>query len=119
MGDHERAATVYLDVLRSAEELKKNYQLLPIGSFRFNIAERFRSQGEIEQALELYERVAGDHSTLKREKILSHLRAGEMLDLLGQRDEAVAQYREVRKFEDIEGAHKRASRFLKKPYRQE
>jgi tetratricopeptide (TPR) repeat protein len=119
MGDHERASEVYLDVLRSAEELKRNYQLLPIGSFRFSVAERFRSQGKIQQALELYERAAGDPRTLKRERVLSHLRAGEMLDLLGKREEAVAQYREVQKFQDIEGAHKRASRFLKKPYRRE
>ena len=119
MKDQERAATTYMDVLRSAEELKKNYQMLPIGSFRFNVATRLRSQGKIQLALELYERAADDPRTLKREKTLSHLRAGEILDLLGQRQEAMAQYREVQKFDDVEGAHKKAGQFLKTPYRRE
>jgi len=119
MKDQERAAITYLDVLRSADELKKNYQLLPIGSFRFNVAQKLRSQGKIRLALELYERAVEDPRTLKRERTLSHLRAGEILDLLGQRADAMAQYREVQKFDDVEGAHKSASRFLKTPYRRE
>jgi tetratricopeptide (TPR) repeat protein len=47
---------------------------------------------------------------------LAHLHAGEALDALGKRDEAMAQYQMVLKRENIFDSHKLASQYVKKPY---
>jgi tetratricopeptide (TPR) repeat protein len=47
---------------------------------------------------------------------LSHLHAGEALDALGKRDEAVAEYQIVLKRENVFDSHKLAAQYVKKPY---
>lgn len=47
---------------------------------------------------------------------LAHLHAGEALDALGKRDEAMAEYQIVLKREDIFDSHKLATQYVKKPY---
>lgn len=47
---------------------------------------------------------------------LAHLRAGEALDALGKRDEAMAQYQMVLKRENIFDSHKLAEQYVKKAY---
>jgi hypothetical protein len=48
---------------------------------------------------------------------LARLKAGQVLDLLGRRGEALARYREVLALEDAAGAHREARRGIKRPYR--
>ncbi|MEK6406079.1 MAG: hypothetical protein AABN34_03860 [Acidobacteriota bacterium] len=47
---------------------------------------------------------------------LAHLHAGEALDALGKRDEAMAEYQMVLKRENIFDSHKLATQYVKKPY---
>lgn len=47
---------------------------------------------------------------------LAHLHAGEALDALGKRDEAMTQYQIVLKRENVFDSHKLASQYVKKPY---
>ena len=47
---------------------------------------------------------------------LSHLHAGEALDALGKRDEAMAEYQIVLKRENVFDSHKLASQYVKKPF---
>jgi tetratricopeptide (TPR) repeat protein len=47
---------------------------------------------------------------------LAHLRAGEALDALGKRDEAMAEYQTVLKRENVFDSHKLATQYVKKPY---
>ena len=47
---------------------------------------------------------------------LAHLRAGEALDALGKRDEAMAEYQTVLKRENVFDSHKLAAQYVKKPY---
>jgi tetratricopeptide (TPR) repeat protein len=47
---------------------------------------------------------------------LAHLRAGEALDALGKRDEAMAEYQMVLKRENIFDSHKLAAQYVKKAY---
>lgn len=51
------------------------------------------------------------------EKVLSFLRLGQILDLLGKKEEAVESYRQVLKLKDIEDSQGFAKKYLKKPYR--
>jgi hypothetical protein len=47
---------------------------------------------------------------------LAHLRAGEALDALGKRDEAMAEYQMVLKRENVFDSHKLATQYVKKAY---
>lgn len=47
---------------------------------------------------------------------LSHLHAGEALDALGKRDEAMAEYQMVLKRENVFDSHKLAAQYVKKPF---
>ena len=47
---------------------------------------------------------------------LAHLHAGEALDALGRRDEAMAEYQVVLKRENVFDSHKLAAQYVKKPY---
>lgn len=47
---------------------------------------------------------------------MAHLRAGEALDALGRREEAIAEYQLVLKRENVFDSHKLASQYVKKPY---
>ena len=47
---------------------------------------------------------------------LAHLHAGEALDALGKRDEAMAEYQVVLKRENVFDSHKLAGQYVKKPY---
>jgi hypothetical protein len=47
---------------------------------------------------------------------LAHLRAGEALDALGKRDDAMAEYQMVLKRENVFDSHKLATQYVKKAY---
>jgi tetratricopeptide (TPR) repeat protein len=47
---------------------------------------------------------------------LAHLHAGESLDALGKREEALAEYQAVLKSENVFDSHKLAAQYVKKPY---
>jgi tetratricopeptide (TPR) repeat protein len=117
IGEREKAMKAYTDVIELAEQGRKNYQKLPIETFRYTVGRKLVELDYPSEALALFQMATRDPKTPPREKALSHLRAGELLDLMGRREEAIAQYEEVQRLRDIEGSHKAARRFLKKPYR--
>jgi hypothetical protein len=112
-----RAIETYHDVLRFAEEGRRNYQKIPLGTFRYSTGRRLLELGERERALDVFLAAIEDPATPEREKALSHLRAGEVLDLLGERRRAVSQYQEVQKLREFENSHDAASKYLERPYR--
>lgn len=116
LGEREEAIETYLEVVRLAEESKKNYQKVPLGTFRYTAGARLVELGAREKALTLFLEATQDPGTPEREKALSHLRAGEMLDLLGKREEAVSQYQVVRELSEFEDSHESASKYLDSPY---
>lgn len=116
MGKQEEAIEVYLDVIRLAGEGRKNYQKVPLETFRYTVGSKLVALGERQRALALFRQATRDPGTPEREKALSHLRAGEILDLLGKREEAVSQYRVVRELTEFEDSHEFASQYLDDPY---
>ena len=116
MNERERAIETYLDVVRLAEEGRKNYQKVSLGTFRYTVGNRLVELGAKERALQLFVGATRDAATPERERALSHLRAGELLDLLGKREEAVTQYEVVQGFPQYEDSHQTATKYLKSPY---
>jgi tetratricopeptide (TPR) repeat protein len=117
MGERQKAMRVYTDVIEKSEQGVKNYQKLPIETFRYTVGGKLAELDYPSEALALFQKATRDPNTPPREKALSHLRAGELLDVMGRREEAIAQYEQVRRLRDFEGSHKAASRYLKNPYR--
>lgn len=118
MGETDEALDVYTSVERKAEEGALNYQKLPLGPFRYTLGLVLLDAGRRDEALRQFEGDAADPRTPLREKALSLLKAAQILDLMGRREEALANYREVLKLQDVAGAHDEAKKYLERPYRE-
>ena len=71
------------------------------------------------QALDQFKVAADDPDTPERERALSNLRAGEILDTMGRRGEAVSYYRRVQQLQEFDGSHEIAEQYLLSPYHPE
>ena len=119
MGEKRLAAGAYATVARKAAAGVPNYQKLPLDKIRYSIGQRLLALGSQEEALEQFQDAARDTETPERERVLSHLRAGEILDTMGRRDEAVNHYQLVQQLPEFEGSHVTAEEYLRQPYQPE
>ncbi|HXG67018.1 MAG TPA: tetratricopeptide repeat protein, partial [Blastocatellia bacterium] len=67
-------------------------------------------------AVERYNEVTRWPKSEKTLATLAHLHAGQALDLLGKREQALAEYREVLKRENVFDSHKQARQYTEKRY---
>jgi predicted Zn-dependent protease len=79
-------------------------------------AENLTAKGDYAAAIERYTAVKKWPKSEPSLVSLAHLHAGQALDMLGKRDEAVAEYQIVLKREKIFDSHKLAAQYVKKPY---
>ena len=56
-------------------------------------------------------------ATAERERALSHLYLAEVLDAGGNRQQAIANYKQVLSVANFEDSHNAAQTYLKRPYR--
>lgn len=117
MGRRDQAATVYREILTLAESGRPNYQKLPLPAFRYPMGKRFLRLQRLEWALEQFQKAAAHPQTPEREKALSHLASGQLLDQAGKRKEALEHYQEVLRLPDVEDSHARARQYLKEPFK--
>jgi hypothetical protein len=98
--------------------LLKNEQIAQAASDHINYqwGESLMTTGDFAAAIERYKEVTRWTKSDKSLVSLSHLHAGQALDALGKREEAIAEYQIVLKLENIFDAHKLASEYVKKPY---
>ncbi len=119
MGRRVDAAKTYAAVARRAIDKIPNYQNLPLDKIRYPLAQRLLALGSQDEALNQFQGAAEDPGTPDRERALSHLRAGEILDTMGRREEAAAHYRRVQELPDYDGTHGTAAGYLRHPYDRE
>ena len=119
MGKPAEAAKMYAAVARHALDKIPNYQNLPLDKIRYPLAQRLLALGSQDEALDQFQGAAEDPGTPDRERALSHLRAGEILDKMGRREEATAHYRRVQELPDYNGTHGTAAGYLRHPYHRE
>lgn len=117
MGRRAESAAVLAEVVERAKHGTRNYQKIPLSQLRYALGTRFFELGRRDVALEQFRDAAGDPDAPSRERALAHLKAGQLLDLLGRREEAVTHYLEVQRLDEFEGSHASAERFLHTPYR--
>jgi predicted Zn-dependent protease len=98
--------------------LLKNQQIAQTASDHINYqwGESLRNSGDFAGAIERYKEVTRWSKSDKSLISLSHLHAGQALDAMGKREEALAEYQTVLKRENIFDAHKLANEYVKKAY---
>ena len=113
----QEAVRIYLAVVRLAEEQRANYYRLPLETFRYKLGSRFVRLGRPDVALPQFVDCTEDVKTPAREQALCHLGAGLLLDKKGSRERARSQYDAVLGLPRVGDSHKKARRYLKRPYR--
>jgi tetratricopeptide (TPR) repeat protein len=112
-----QATDEYTKIMEQAESSTPNYQKMPLGSFRYNIGKALMNMGRFELAQRLFTAAIQDPRTAVRERALSQLYLAEVLDLSGNRQQAIANYEQVLSVANVEDSHNTAKTYLKKPYR--
>jgi tetratricopeptide (TPR) repeat protein len=113
MGEGKEAVSTYMEVLRNAEEKKPNYSELPLNAFRYSLGEKLVGLGRPDLAEEQFRKSIDNPQTQIRERALSHLRLGYILEAQGKGSEASALYRAVLSMPDFENSHQYARSHLK------
>jgi tetratricopeptide (TPR) repeat protein len=117
MNRPDQAADVYMQIVALAEAHKPNYHKMPLGMFRYNAGKALMNMDRLELAQRLFTAAILDPTTAERERALSHLGLAEVLDLRGNRQQAIVNYEQVLIAANFEDSHTTAQSYLKKPYR--
>ena len=119
----ERAAMLFKmnrtdEANRAFAEMVKDERIAQAATDLINYqwAENLTAKGDYAAAIERYAAVKKWPKSEPGLVSLAHLHAGQALDMLGKRDEAVAEYQIVLKREKIFDSHKLAAQYVKKPY---
>jgi tetratricopeptide (TPR) repeat protein len=118
-GDWEGATTSYRGIWARYGQGRFGYHVRMAQEARYQLAQIALRSGRLEEALEGFqetERLAAEREPDSPYRILARLHQGMTLDLMGRRQEALAQYRSVLRMPDQAGAHRRARRYLQQPY---
>lgn len=117
MNRPDQAVDVYMKIIGQAEALTPNYQKMPVGVLRYNVGKALMNMGRLELAEHLFTAAILDPATPAREVALSHLCLAQILDLRGDRQQAITNYQQVLSAANFEDSHITAQSYLKKPYR--
>src|SRR5262249_51251597 len=98
MNRPDQAVEVYTKILAQAEARTPNYQTLPLSLLRYNIGKVLMDMGRLELAQGLFTAAIQDPVTAERERALSHLCLAELLDMRGNRQQAITNYQLVLNF---------------------
>jgi tetratricopeptide (TPR) repeat protein len=113
-GQKDQAAVDLLQILKRVESDEPNFNKLPLQKFRYNVASELMNLGKWDLAQEQFIKSANDPRTREREKALSHLHLGKILDNRGQHSRAIQEYQTVLSLGDFDDSHEEAKRALKK-----
>jgi tetratricopeptide (TPR) repeat protein len=119
MNRPDQAADEYMKVIAQAEARTPNYQKIPLGALRYNVGKALMNLGRFELAQRLFTAAIQDTRTPVRERAFSYLYLAEVLDLSGNRQQAIANYQQVLSAANVEDSHNTAEAYLKKPYRRD
>ncbi|MEW5806418.1 MAG: hypothetical protein AB1756_03580 [Acidobacteriota bacterium] len=118
-----------MERVKKYDEAGKIYEeaLTSVGSVReilYNYARMEHARKNYEKALELYAGAAKAEPLLKeaqKDPLLpwSHIRRGNIYDVMGRRSKALGEYRKALEHPDMMDSKKTAERYIKKPYREE
>jgi tetratricopeptide (TPR) repeat protein len=117
MNRPDQAVDVYMKIIGQGEARTPNYQKMPVGVLRYNVGKALMNIDRLELAQRLFTAAILDPATPARERALSHLCLAQVLDLRGNRQQAITNYQQVLSAANFEDSHSAAQIYLKKPYR--
>ncbi len=111
--DYDEAEKIYENSLKDAPDCR---ELL------YNYARMEQTRKNYRKAIHIYEEAAQGKSFLRETKdpLLpwSYIRKGNTYDLLGEREKALEEYKQVFRFPDLLNSRKMAERYIKEPYKE-
>jgi tetratricopeptide (TPR) repeat protein len=113
-GAMDQAVPVFLDAEKRAEEGEPNFDKLPLETFRFNLGSDLMDMGKLDLAEAEFHKSIEDSRTPARERALSHLGLGQVLERKGQQSEALREYQTVLALQEVDDSHDRAMQLIKK-----
>ncbi len=119
MGQPAQAIAAYEEVLGKIGERVDGYERLEAATVENRIGVARRVSGDLTAAVDRFRKVLDAADSSDRTKTVARLELGKTLDLLGRREEAVAQYRAVQAAADYAGSRLEAERFLHRKYQPE
>lgn len=111
MGHADEGARAFADLLKDDRVAGQAADLV-----NYQWAEALQAKQDYASAVARYKEVAGSPKSDAGLISLAHLHAGEALDALGKRDEAMVEYQMVLKRENVFDSHKLATQYVKKAY---
>jgi tetratricopeptide (TPR) repeat protein len=111
MGRHEEGSKVFSELLKEPTIAQTALDLI-----NSQWGDALMSRGDYATAVEKYNEVKRWQKSEAGLISMAHLRAGQSLDALGKRTEAVAEYQAVLKRENVYDSRKLAEQYLKKPF---
>jgi tetratricopeptide (TPR) repeat protein len=117
MNRPDQAVDVYTKIIGEAEGRIPNYQKIPVGVLRYNVGTALMNMDRLELAQRLFTAAILDPATPARERVLSQLCLAQVLDLRGNRQQAITNYQQVLSAANFDDSQSAARSYLKKPYR--
>jgi len=113
-GLKEQAASLLLQVERRIEAKQPNFDKIPLETFRYDLGCELVDMGMHDKAYQRFKQAVDDPVTPERQRALSHLRLGQILQWQGNNLEAAQHYRKVLALRDVENSHSQARKWLRK-----
>jgi tetratricopeptide (TPR) repeat protein len=99
------------------EAMLQNEQFQEVRDFiHFQYAQTLSANGYNVAALHYYRKVTTMPEASLQLVTLAHLRIGQLLDLRGEREAAIASYKTVLSQDNVFDSHERAQQYLNKPF---
>jgi tetratricopeptide (TPR) repeat protein len=111
-GQKDQAVAMLLQVEKRVEAREPNFGQIPLRVFRYDLGRELMDMGRLDLAQERFLKAIGDPQTPARERALSHLKLGRILEWRGKKNEAVKEYQTVLSLADVENSHNQARQYL-------
>ncbi len=116
LGRSAEAVKAYRETLVAAEAGKPNFNLMPLETMRFTLGRKFWELKQPELALSVLDRSLKDPATPQHRQAPAQLLAGQILDTMGRRQDALERYQKVLELQDVGQAHRQARKYMQQAY---
>jgi tetratricopeptide (TPR) repeat protein len=117
MGSKVAAADAYQEIVARTDAGAENFGHLRSGHARYALGRKLIDLDRCDLALAQFLASVNDPATSARDLALAWLGAGQALDAVGRRTEAISDYRLVLSLQDVDGTHLHARNYIEKAYR--
>ena len=115
----EAAIVIYQDVFRKVMAREPKYRELGESGISNRLGVAYRHKRDFAASTQWFARALKANDRTNLSQVVSRLELGKSYDLMGRRNEALAEYRSALQLEDFAGSRQEARDLISKPYRPE